>query len=804
MLEHPVSIQVAGDRTSGFHRRWTPAGQGCASAPWRLEAYSWGGLTESRLSSASWILLGPFMLYNVAHFMLPARTRGETRHNLADAVLRLLALTATLQLTTALVGMLLDTAALQAGGSDRLPGLLAWADGARATAALLVVLLAVAVLGLISARTSKDYEARTCSTGSATPEAIKKAWPLTDPGFWRGKELVDRQRALHSAATLAWVTVIAAVPGLPDWSHRICAGAGGAVLLGAAVVTASDRANRYVVARGEPSSSLGRLAWLGWPIATKPRRLAVLLVSVTVTAVTLAVDVVDGTWTGRPSVTDQLADLWLGLSAAQVVLLVLLAVLVRWTLPVRAHRAAGPGPFLGGHLSTVFVVLAVVLGGVLSAVVAIGFAKLFGEPMPSGPTGAPNTIAVPWPLYAFAAAPLVVPIAAVAVGILLFLRFRSGRGAYEAQVGETYGASTDPANGVSAARSAGDRRRVAGAWAAADLLDDTGRVVAIVTASGALFVLSTGCALALRGGHDGRMIETVLSVGTLLAVLIAGGLVALLRSAYADSTRRRAIGTVWDVGTFWPRATHPLAPPCYAERAVPEVVDRIRVLTGRVPDHANDTARILVTTQQPNGQAPDPGLSVPAGPVLLTGYSQGSILAPAVVAQLPPDARRDTALLTLACPARRLYGRAFPAFFGPEQLAVLATLMTGNDAVRRWTNVVRRSDYIGSWVGRAPRAECALPGLGEVDVWINDPVALVPDAHPAPPTIHRHSGWWPDPQVCPHATKLVDLIDPLAYPSGVPCPDLQHQVFGCRRSGGGRSVECGSHRSRHEGPDARR
>ena len=48
--------------------------------------------------------------------------------------------------------------------------------------------------------------------------AIKKAWPLTDPGFWRGKELVDRQRALHSAVTCAWVTVIAAVPGASDWS----------------------------------------------------------------------------------------------------------------------------------------------------------------------------------------------------------------------------------------------------------------------------------------------------------------------------------------------------------------------------------------------------------------------------------------------------------------------------------------------------------------------------------------------------------------------------------------------------------
>src|ERR1700761_6254076 len=77
MLEHPHALQVAGNTVAGFFRRWSPNGSGRPSVPWKLEAYSWGGLTEAPLASASWLVLAPFMMYNVAYFMLPPTVAGS-------------------------------------------------------------------------------------------------------------------------------------------------------------------------------------------------------------------------------------------------------------------------------------------------------------------------------------------------------------------------------------------------------------------------------------------------------------------------------------------------------------------------------------------------------------------------------------------------------------------------------------------------------------------------------------------------------------------------------------------------------
>jgi hypothetical protein len=77
MLEHPTVLQVGGDAVTGFFRRWIPDGPGRLSVPWKLEAYSWRGRIVSRVA-LTWLVLAPFMMYNVAHFMLPPGVPGDT------------------------------------------------------------------------------------------------------------------------------------------------------------------------------------------------------------------------------------------------------------------------------------------------------------------------------------------------------------------------------------------------------------------------------------------------------------------------------------------------------------------------------------------------------------------------------------------------------------------------------------------------------------------------------------------------------------------------------------------------------
>jgi len=258
------------------------------------------------------------------------------------------------------------------------------------------------------------------------------------------------------------------------------------------------------------------------------------------------------------------------------------------------------------------------------------------------------------------------------------------------------------------------------------------------------------------------LLHEIASIVSFVTVALAAWLVGLLRSAYSDPSKRKTIGALWDVATFWPRAVHPFAPPCYADRAIPEVVDRLLLLMG--PDGSGQALpgqRELADRYR---------LTVPCGPVLLTGYSQGSIIAPAVAAQLPPDVlkRPDFALLTLACPARRLYGRAFPRYFGRQHLEELCNLLSHHDR-KYWRNAVRRSDYIGSWIFSPPSPVRTNEYLeAHLDQLCWDPVVLAPDAEPTPPPVHRHSGCWPDARASEIASHLADQLRSPPPPSPSP------------------------------------
>ena len=122
------------------------------------------------------------------------------------------------------------------------------------------------------------------------------------------------------------------------------------------------------------------------------------------------------------------------------------------------------------------------------------------------------------------------------------------------------------------------------------------------------------------------------AVGSALLLVFLGSYIRR-----SESTRK-AVGILWDLSTFWPRAAHPLAPPCYAERVVPELTTRIR--------WALDRGALVV----------------------FSGHSQGSLIAVAVASRLEDSELARVRMITYGSQVRALYGRVFPAVFGPQFL----------------------------------------------------------------------------------------------------------------------------------------
>jgi hypothetical protein len=605
----------------------------------------------------------------------------------------------------------------------------------------------VAALWVVSVRTENKYEARMTEPD---PKAESR-WALTQGGFWMGRELVRRQRSLHAAGALAVTALVLSRPvdGIPA-GRLVVAGLSVVVLVLVAVTLLLRLADRHHV------SLAGVL-----PVVTRSTLWCRLVFGAGVA--TLVAALLPGGWAaapeGRPAGVPGLTNICLGLMLAQVALLVVLGVLVAVMARGRT-KEAGFQPFFRGQVATLVVLLAICLGGLLGALVNVGAARLFGVPVSSAVRAepVPNALQIPWPIAAFAFAPVGLLVGAVAAA--LYLGWQWWRGTSDFTTPKRFTAGGGPASTRSPVAAEygtayGDpdaedyqesRRRVARAWAVATLPDHAARVAAAATAGMTAAIVLAELTPLLVSAEPHPVLRGIAGVSSAAGLIGAGALVTVVRSAYRSPDRRRSFGALWDVATFWPRAAHPLAPPCYGERAVPEVVDRVRILTGTVPDNPADP-----DSRRIEAYGRDLGTSAAAiiepGPVLLTGYSQGSIIAPAVVAQLRAETRERVTLLTLACPARKLYARAFPGYFGAEQLNMLRTLTGPGD----WKNLVRHSDYIGSWIFTDPGPDTE---SGELDQLCLDPVTVTADIDPTPPPIHRHSNWWPDARVAETARLL--------------------------------------------------
>ncbi|WP_399442433.1 hypothetical protein [Streptomyces sp. WAC08241] len=738
MLDDPRTVRITGDRTAAVYRRIEDAD--AEEHPGRYagrpvpEAYCWSNLTSGDGTRALWLLLLPFMVANLAHWMRPPAPGGHRLVRLYGVLVRLVALALTVLLTAAACEVALDLTAWQCAAAPACVDSASWlgflsverggwwsVPGRRLAVAALVPAVLVGLLWYLSNRTWTAYEAQRPPTGYDTPAARRDTATvdpgsraaLGRPGFWYGRRLVARLRAAHTAA--GFLTVAAALVTAAA-RHDTAAPGAGAVLgriLQAAVAAFAVVVLWVVCRRGRSENRLdlrlerALVSWL--PGAS----LALLLVTVLYAGWSRPGWVSSGTLPGDA--------VFSALTVAQGALVVALgAVALLLRRPCRDPRTALYG--LGGPAVAM---LACALGGIMSGGVAQRVADWLDGPATPG-MGDPGPRISPPVLLSWQASVIPVLLLLLAVpAALLAARTLLAARRLRSEVEADY-ATGDERDPVRTGRIATVRARAA--------LTDSAPVLVGVVSGATLFLGAASVVGAWASGNvPGRAFDGAHPAIAALASatqalgswMIGFGFLLFVtwgRRAYRDPSARRTIGILWDVGTFWPRAAHPFAPPCYAERAVPDLTWRMSSWTRRT-----------------------------GGRLVISGHSQGSVLAAAAVWQLKPATRRRVALLTYGSPLERLYGRWFPAYFGPEALGSL------NRTVHCWSNLYRATDPIGG-----PVRVVAEDGRPAVD----EPVLLDPVAygrtrdHPLPEPILGHSDYQADPGFIHCRTGLLDRLPP--------------------------------------------
>jgi hypothetical protein len=731
MLDRHIIGRVAGDGGAGFFRPRQEYGATHGPGGARLEAYRWGNLTAGAATRALWLLLLPFTLANVAIWLRPPGMGMGRR--LVRGLTRTFALTLTPTFVLAASGIAFDLVAWQCAATeqnrciDARPWLkIAFTGffeptGRRLALASLLPIAVLCVLWYLGKRTWAAYESY------HLPELGADADGLAGPTFWDGRAQVGRLRSLHVAvgfatidAVLMWVLVRhdadpqayggVDLRGVPVDSLRLAGIAiGGAAAAILALVLLSLLFPRMVDrdSKSRPAS-----------VIAKGLRWAALIVTV----LTLGYAVLPrGPWQTTGSLPGY-ADTVTALFAAQAGLVGLLVFVILFL----RHRCKGA--LFGGFGTPVVASLALGMAAAMSAGVSYRAADYLdggAVPSPSNFKAQPPLLRLEPPVsYQWAALGFVL---LVVVAILAFLWVRL---ATKPLLRRRARAETDADYLDGRARDPGRAAAIDKAIATAKLTDHVSRAAGV-----AWFVIAVGgvgaTVMALlhigpveivrSSSRPAEVLHVLTNLGTYLISLAVLLLVLLGIQTYRNERVRKTVGVIWDLGTFWPRAAHPLAPPCYAERVVPELVHRGTWL-------ANEQ-----------------------GGLVLSGHSQGSVLAVATVLQLPKAARERTSLLTYGSPVCRLYMRAFPTYFNEKVLRDIAGSVTGADGQSRWINLWRRTDPIGG----------AIAGYKGVTVSVEDrrlidPVGFnAPPGDRVPPAVAGHSGYQVTPEFAQAITDLM-------------------------------------------------
>ncbi|MFC0439047.1 hypothetical protein [Kutzneria buriramensis] len=688
LVDAVVAVDVAGDgvgrlvRPADRLRRPAPGPvlqAGGRPVPRTVEGYLWSAMTSGGAAKAAWALLLPFSLANMTHWMLPptGRVLGGTLRSLV----RLAALVLTMLLVTQVTVVSLDLVAGQ--WLDQFSQLRPW----RAPIGLAPVVVIVAVLHKLSAIDWKVLGTQPTPRRDLLPGTRIAA----DPD-------APALHVLHATAGLACAALLAVGGPFGPSSDRVTtAWIVAWVLIGASVL--------ITLALDAPTEGRWFKPWA--------RRTLVVLTLLELAAVAALTPMpsnglhLPGT---DPTVESIVAVLGLTCIAFGLVLIPA-AVLARggWS-----ELPASLRPWAGGWMAAPVLVIASLLGGGFGAGVAITVQKALGDDSLQLPPGY-RYVTTLWGVAA---------VLAVVVALIGAAVFVLPRGKKPVEIPLLHQGKPE------------DAEPAAKAWRAARLRRNHGHHAVLATAG----VLSAGAVVSVlmqvRGVDLPWWAQPLPGIGITALGAFALGALRQVYVATKSPDAARQVGLLNDIAGFWPREAHPLVPPCYALKAIPELVARAR-------EH----------------------LAEPGARVVLAGYSQGSLLAAIAVARLldtlPAHERERVGLVTAGSPLQWAYPRAFPAIVSHDSLAELAKAMGG-----RWRAVCRGTDAIGGGVttwdrqafdgqllgvgfeGALPAAERSATGalvLGG-DHWLPDPQRGPIAGRRWRPGILRHNDYTSDPE----------------------------------------------------------
>lgn len=306
------------------------------------------------------------------------------------------------------------------------------------------------------------------------------------------------------------------------------------------------------------------------------------------------------------------------------------------------------------------------------------------------------------------------------------------------------------------------------------LADCAGTIVAVVVGIAVVVVMvlvTAGLAVVLSGHRqldlaswfsDRAMWTFFLAVGQAASAFVAAVGLGLAYRAFRSRETRRRVASLWDVVTFWPHAAHPLGPPSYGERAVPDLRDRASLLAKRsgvvIAAHSQGTVLAAAALMMDAGTAP----------TVESGHVVSSDVARHPGRTWPPG---SLALLTFGSPLRRLYARNFPAYFGFPCLDELRTRLSVPAILgKRWHNLWALTDPIGGWIFPDDQAGVVtdMPEQDIVDERLLDAQGLVPvESEGRYPPICGHSGFWTRCEYRRSVDKLESRVA-VPVPAGIP------------------------------------